>query len=263
MSDCGNGNGCGPAYGGPGAFAGCRPGAPCAPSSVAQESTGSMIENLSYQLFGTPTKSITDGRIIWSTPCTPNTSGLPGLAKVDGEGFICYLLRVMTQIGLFNGGVWVSTATYPPQTVVAEGPSLYVSLQANTNVQPGTDTSVWMLLLTAPTGPKGAQGDPGPSGGSDVPAYGTQETTSDVTLTNDGDALICENTAPITVTIPAGSTLTSGKRYLIKQAKAAAQVTITMTGSDTVEGAATYFMNTPGESITIVQSGTSGRFFIF
>lgn len=236
--------------------------APCVPASVAQESTASMIDNLVQQLFGTIQKSTVNGRTVWQAPCSAEQAGLPGMPIGANEGLLCYVIRIMNAIGVFVGGVWSSAPTYPPQTLIAYGFSLYVALKANQNVVPGTDPTAWLLLLTAPTGPKGIQGDPGQPGAGGTPNYGTRSVTTGVTLTDTDDVVICNFASQADVTVPAGSGLLSGKRFLIKQVLGSAAVLIQMTGSDTLEGAATYLLNTPSESITFVQDGTSGAWYI-
>lgn len=59
-----------------------------------EESRASMIENLILNLFGKVTKTVTNGRGIWSTPCDVN-DGVGGFARADNEGLVCYILRIL------------------------------------------------------------------------------------------------------------------------------------------------------------------------
>lgn len=232
---------------------------PCIPSTMPQESTASMLDNLTQLLFGPVQKSTVNGRTVWTQPCTGYQNGVPGLPMNPNEGFLCYVIRLTSLIGLFNGGVWNSAVTYPAQTVVAYGPSLYASLVSNTNVTPGTNPAIWQLMLTAPEGPQGQQGNPGPPGSSSTPNFAVTVTTGNATLSNTDGVIVVKNSAPVTITVPAGSGLTDGKYFIVKQHKTStADVLIQFTGTDRLEGNATYTLNTPGESLEFFQEGTTG-----
>lgn len=218
-----------------------------------------MLDNLTLALLGPVAKSTVNGRTVWSTPCTGYTSGVPGLPMNPNEGFICYLIRLASKIGIFNGGVWNSAVTYTAQTLVSYGTSLWVSLVSNTNVVPGSDSAIWQLMLTAPNGNPGPQGPPGPSGSAGNPNYAVRTTTTNTNLSETDGVLVCKNTSPMTVTVPVGSGLTSGKYFYVKQAKTStAAVTVQFSGSDAVDGNTSYVLNTPGEDVLFAQEGTSG-----
>lgn len=233
---------------------------PCVPSSVAQESTASMLDNLSLALFGPISKSTVAGRTVWSAPCTGYQSGVPGLPMNANEGFLCYVIRLISLVGLFNGGVWNASVTYPAQTVVAYGVSLYVSLVSNTSITPGTNAAVWQLLLTAPQGNPGNPGPPGPAGGSSSPDFAARVVTTNTTLANTDGVVVCKNTSPMTVTVAAGSTYDAGKYFYVKQSKtgSSAAITIQFTGTDRLDGSASYILNTPGENVTFFQEAQTG-----
>jgi hypothetical protein len=62
---------------------------------ISQESVPSLISNLVYALYGTISKSVVDGRVIWNIPCDPNnTTEVDNIPREEGEGLLCYLLRV-------------------------------------------------------------------------------------------------------------------------------------------------------------------------
>ena len=62
------------------------------------------------------------------------------------------------------GGYWNATALYSGSTFIISNNSLYVSWVSNTNVLPGSNSSVWALIASNLTGPQGIQGPVGPSG---------------------------------------------------------------------------------------------------
>lgn len=62
---------------------------------VSPESVPSLISNLVQALYGTISKSVVDGRVVWDIPCDPNNSAeVDQIPREEGEGLLCYLLRV-------------------------------------------------------------------------------------------------------------------------------------------------------------------------
>jgi hypothetical protein len=62
---------------------------------VSPESVPSLISNLVYALYGNITKSVENGRVVWNIPCDPNnTAEVDQIPREEGEGLLCYLLRV-------------------------------------------------------------------------------------------------------------------------------------------------------------------------
>ena len=62
---------------------------------VSPESVPSLISNLVYALYGDITKSVENGRVVWNIPCDPNnTAETENIPREEGEGLLCYLLRV-------------------------------------------------------------------------------------------------------------------------------------------------------------------------
>jgi hypothetical protein len=65
---------------------------------ISHESVPSLIDNLVYALYGTITKSVVDGRVVWNIPCDPNnTAEVDQIPREEGEGLLCYLLRLFAQ----------------------------------------------------------------------------------------------------------------------------------------------------------------------
>jgi hypothetical protein len=67
--------------------------------SISSESVPSLIDNLVYALYGTINKSIVNGRVIWDIPCDPSTTPaeVSGIPREDGEGLLCYIIRVLNE----------------------------------------------------------------------------------------------------------------------------------------------------------------------
>jgi hypothetical protein len=61
---------------------------------LSHESVPSLIDNLTKALYGTITKSVSNGRIVWTIPCDPNnTASFFGVPRNTGEGLLCYIIR--------------------------------------------------------------------------------------------------------------------------------------------------------------------------
>jgi len=90
---------------------------------VSPESVPSLIDNLVTALYGSfynpqtgtgfITKSVVNGRIVWNITCDPNnTAIIAGVPRGDGEGLLCYLIRVLE---IFNPTQYASLTG--PQTI--------------------------------------------------------------------------------------------------------------------------------------------------
>jgi hypothetical protein len=67
---------------------------------ISHESVPSLIDNLVSALYGTIEKNVSSGKIVWTIPCDPNnTASVAGIARNQGEGLLCYILRVFETIG--------------------------------------------------------------------------------------------------------------------------------------------------------------------
>jgi hypothetical protein len=65
---------------------------------ISSESIPSLISNLVYALYGTINKSVVNGRVVWDIPCDPNnTAQVDQIPREEGEGLLCYLLRLFAQ----------------------------------------------------------------------------------------------------------------------------------------------------------------------
>lgn len=229
---------------------------PCYTQVSTKESLASELDNLTNSLFGTFTKTIVNGRAVWSAICSSNDEGLSCFPRAVDEGFICYILRILDEIGLFSASIHNPAVSYCKNTLVASGDSLYVALQ---DVPPGTlisNTSYWLLLLTAPAGATGPQGPAGASGGSNTPAYAIRTTAISITPANTDDVIFCEPGGAIAINLSAIASYASGKRFKI-WTNGAANVTVTPNGAETINGSASYVLNTPYQSIEIVANGST------
>jgi hypothetical protein len=91
---------------------------------VSSESVPSLIDNLVYALYGTITKSVVNGRVTWNIPCDPsNPTQVPTIPRNQGEGTLCYILRVFQenigqyspfQFWSFTGNGTTTTYSLPP-----------------------------------------------------------------------------------------------------------------------------------------------------
>lgn len=79
----------------------CTPSCPCescAEVSASNETLPSALENFITAFFGTVTKTVVNGRVVWTLPCDL-TEGLPANPRQENEGLACYFLR------LFQAGI--------------------------------------------------------------------------------------------------------------------------------------------------------------
>lgn len=219
----------------------------CLPCTGQDESVASMINNLTLSLFGEFTKTIVNGRTVWENLCDPDTIQLSCFPRNEGEGFICYFQRWIGELGTSWEGSWDSGTSYCKGSLVTFDDIIYIALQETLNEQPDVTPLAWDMFAqggsVGPQGPAGPQGPPGTSGGGSAINYSTLITSSNYTLTN-LDALIwCANAGSIVLTIPAMSTLSVGKWFIIEQ-RGVGQITIQSSGSNTFNGASTYVLGT-------------------
>ena len=94
---------------------------------VSHESVPSMMDNLVTALYGAfynpqtgqgyVTKSVVNGRIVWTPACDPsNATSISGIPRNDGEGLLCYILRVLT---LYNPTTYAQTNGNGTQVITA------------------------------------------------------------------------------------------------------------------------------------------------
>lgn len=221
-----------------------------------KESVASQLENLITALFGTITKTITDGRATWSTPCSPDDS-LTCFPKNAGEGELCYLLRVFQDYFTPFLGVHDQSLAYCKGSIVTAGSSIYLAksaVPANTLI---SNTTYWAVALTPPAGPAGPTGA---SGGGSAISYAVRTETGNYTATGTDAVILCNPSASQTITLPAASSV-SGKWFKIKNLTGSFAVNIVRDGSDTIEGSVgaetSLALTYKGEGVTLVSDGTS------
>jgi len=77
--------------------------------SVSHESVPSLIDNLVNALYGTITKDVSSGKVVWNIPCDPNnTTVIANIPRNAGEGLLCYIIRVLNSIA--GGGSSINPA---------------------------------------------------------------------------------------------------------------------------------------------------------
>lgn len=231
---------------------------PCAPATVTQESVASQLENLVETLFGTITKTIVNGRAVWTMPCSPDSDTALCLTRGAEEGLLCFLLRVINDFGLIFGGAWSNSATYCKNTYVSYSGGAYVSLQAvPVNQQPDITPAYWQLALSGIVGPAGPAG---PAGSAANPSHSVRIETASYAPTNTDDVIICQPAALMTITLALQAGLTAGKSYYI-QTNGAFNVIVASTGPNTINGGASETLTLAGEAIEIV-SDNAGNWTI-
>jgi hypothetical protein len=101
------------------------------PTRPEQESVASQLTNLETALFGSFQTTVVNGRATWSQLCSLS-SEVPGYPINSGEGFICYLIRIIAALSsqISNDSV----QTTPFATSVATAKTLTSSDLASGNV---------------------------------------------------------------------------------------------------------------------------------
>ncbi len=92
---------------------------------VSQESVASILGNLTSALYGTITKTVVDGRVVWSTCDVNQQATVFGIPRNAGEGLMCYFLRAFQDSRV----IAVPAATSASQVLVSQ--------------QAGSQTLVW------------------------------------------------------------------------------------------------------------------------
>lgn len=184
---------------------------------ISQESVSSQIANLIAALFGPITATIDPqtGRTVWNQPCSPYDTGLTCIPRLANEGLVCYLLRLISIMGLIPSGAWSNLVTYCSAMMVGYNGSLYYALKTNINVIPGTDSTIWAYILTAPQGVPGNPGAPGPSGAGSAINFAVRTITVGDTAQNTDAIIFCNNPAPINLNFSAIAGYLAGKWFEI------------------------------------------------
>lgn len=209
------------------------------------ESVPSQLENLILSLLGSFTKTVTDGVATWSAVCDPNAE-IPSFPRLPGEGFICYIIRILPALGFVFAGEYNAGLTYSAREVVSVLPDeWYIALQdVPLATPPASNPAYWSLVLKAPTGP---QGPAGASGGGSAVNFATLTSAVDVLLTDSDAVVFMEPSAARVVTLPSIAATLAGKWYKINTT-GAFNVNVTPNVLDTIDGAATYLMPAGGKS---------------
>jgi hypothetical protein len=174
---------------------------PCCPEipypQISAESVPSLISNLIYALYGVINKSVVNGRVVWDIPCDPNnTAEVEQIPREEGEGLLCYLLRLFANSldsygqflrwGFTGSGqtTFTLTGAWQPdrnayivtRNGIVQDPLTYTISttlpRVLTSTTPlTTETAMVVVELsskkgeTGATGSQGIQGATGPSGG--------------------------------------------------------------------------------------------------
>lgn len=71
----------------------CSPCPTCGTADASCECLTSQLNNFTNEFFGTISKSVVDGAVVWALPCDLAV-GLEDNPRLDGEGLACYFLRL-------------------------------------------------------------------------------------------------------------------------------------------------------------------------
>lgn len=68
-------------------------------AASASPSIASQLDALTLALFGSPTKTVVDGRVVWTNVCAASLPYIVGgVSPLEGEGLLCYLLRALKEV---------------------------------------------------------------------------------------------------------------------------------------------------------------------
>lgn len=86
----------------------------CPDETLSCESLPSALDNFVQHFFGQISKSLVDGKVVWTLPCDLET-GIPGYPRAAGEGLACWFKRLAEEALLGQveaNGMVSSVATY-------------------------------------------------------------------------------------------------------------------------------------------------------
>jgi hypothetical protein len=120
---------------------------------VDNEPLSSVMDNFVASFFGTVTKTVVNGQVVWTLPCNLDT-GLPSNPRQTGEGLACYFLRLFLTgiIGLVGpqGPAGPAGADGAPAWSYTVGSFLHPVVGGFANIQlTGTDWCIpgaWVLI---------------------------------------------------------------------------------------------------------------------
>ena len=113
---------------------------------------------------------------------------------------------------------------------------------------------VWELVVRGIAGPQGQPGPQGPSGSSPLPQFTPVIVTSDTTLTDSHDAVLCKPTADMNIYLPLQEDLMSGKYFYI-ETNGAFKVIVSPTSPETINSQNSVELVFDGECVFIVSNG--------
>lgn len=229
---------------------------------AAQESVASWLKNLTYSMLGIFTKTLdSNGNAVWSAQCNPNVNGIFGFPRLQDEGFICYIMRLI-QASSFYAGPYDPTQSYIIGKGVAYNNGLYVAIQlVPVGVNPN-NTSYWELApLSGNIGPTGPVGPVGPPGSSLPPRFAFTSVIANYTVLDNDSVILCSGSSAFSVALSAQASYSSGKNVYIQSA-ATADITIVPNGAQTINGQTSFVLQASTNSSVFLMSDNAGNWRI-
>jgi hypothetical protein len=130
---------------------------------VSHESVPSLIDNLTFALYGNILKKIKGGRVSWCIPCDPsrNPSTIPLFPREEGEGLLCYILRFFQDN--YGSGITGATGATGPAGSGSSGSTGATGTGTIGATGPQGPQGPGGFGATGATGSIGATGSPGPA----------------------------------------------------------------------------------------------------
>jgi hypothetical protein len=184
---------------------------------VSHESVPSLIDNLVYALYGTITKTVVNGRVVWDIPCDPTAdpAAIVDFPRLEGEGLLCYIIRYFNAFPAIDDVVTISGN----QTITGQKTFNWIKLPVGTTATRPTGQTGLVRFNTDRNQFEGYNnttwsgiGDQPVGGGTNRVFFENDIVMTDnYTITSGKNAM---SAGPITVnpgvtlTVPAGSTYT-------------------------------------------------------
>ena len=152
--------------------------------------------------------------------------------------------------GFVNNVSALAAASFPASVYVAEG-NLFYNNSTGSRIQLTDGAALSSTGVSAIQFAKFA----------DTISGGTSGTPEDITETDNASYYVCDaSTAAVHVRLPAASTSAAGRFYIIKDISGAAStnnITVHITGTDTVDGASSHVIASNFGSATFISRGNS------